>query len=271
MPGIRLFGRRFNFSSDDLTIPSLIDMIFRFPLLIIFIIFRRQDQSFHSKCPSFYINYFYPLLIVFAMITFVSFLICIISLQGTPVNNIRPRRHMPLLIYIRLFLVLIDIGINIFGLIRIFQICEVRLREILITSIVISCITAIILFVILAIFIDLTGIISSEKKWQMRIKFLFCCNRDYGKRKIRLNVCTTNLNNVGGQSSDRENIVRILQYLFDDERFDLVGSDVAAGLILLQQEDLFEEHSIDIIENVPLEILKEGFYYNSYAQSAFGW
>ncbi len=80
-----------------------------------------------------------------------------------------------------------------------------------------------------------------------------------------------NLYNIGGQSSDRQNIVKILQYLFDDERFDLVASDVAAGLILLQQEDLLEERSIDIRENVPLEILKEGFYYNSYAQSAFGW
>ncbi len=80
-----------------------------------------------------------------------------------------------------------------------------------------------------------------------------------------------NLYNIGGQSSDRQNIVKILQYLFDDERFDLVASDVAAGLILLQQEDLLEERSIDIRESVPLEILKEGFYYNSYAQSAFGW
>jgi hypothetical protein len=76
---------------------------------------------------------------------------------------------------------------------------------------------------------------------------------------------------IGEQRSDIENIVKILRYLFDDERFDLVASDIAAGLILLQQEDLLEERSIDVIESVPLEILKEGFYYNSYAQSAFGW
>ena len=76
---------------------------------------------------------------------------------------------------------------------------------------------------------------------------------------------------LGGQSSDTQNIVRTLRYLFDDERFDLVASDVAAGLVLLQQEDLREEHSIDVLESVPSEILREGFYYNSYAQSAFGW
>ncbi len=87
------------------------------------------------------------------------------------------------------------------------------------------------------------------------------------KRKILL----LNYFYIGGQSSDIQNIVKTLQYLFDDERFDLVASDVAAGLVLLQQEDLFEERSIDIIESVPLEIIKEGFYYNSYAQSAFGW
>ena len=76
---------------------------------------------------------------------------------------------------------------------------------------------------------------------------------------------------VGGQSSNIENIIKTLQYLFDDERFDLVASDFAAGLVLLQQEDLYEERSIDIYESVPLQLLKDGLYYNSYAQSAFGW
>lgn len=76
---------------------------------------------------------------------------------------------------------------------------------------------------------------------------------------------------IGGQSSDIKNIVKTLQYLFDDERFDLVPSDVAAGLILLQQEDVLEERSIDIVQTAPLELLKEGLYYNTYAQSAFGW
>jgi hypothetical protein len=65
--------------------------------------------------------------------------------------------------------------------------------------------------------------------------------------------------------------VKTLRYLFDDERFDLVPSDVAAGLILLQQEDVLGERSIDIVQSAPLELLKEGLYYNSYAQSAFGW
>jgi hypothetical protein len=187
MPGIRLFGRRFNFSSDDLTIPSLIDITFRLPLLIIFLLFRLKDNSSYSRCSSsFNIGYFYPLLSVYALIALVSFLIFIISLRGTPVNNIGPRRHMPFLIYIRLFLVLIDIGINLMGLIiiiRSFQICEVLFSEMLIISIVISCTTASSLFVILAFFIDLTGVVSSEKKWEMRIKFIFCCGRDYGKKR----------------------------------------------------------------------------------------
>jgi hypothetical protein len=93
---------------------------------------------------------------------------------------------MPFLIYIRLFLVLIDMGINLIGLIiiiRSFQICEVLFSEMLIISIVISCTTASSLFVILAFFIDLTGVVSSEKKWEMRIKFIFCCGRDYGKKR----------------------------------------------------------------------------------------
>lgn len=76
---------------------------------------------------------------------------------------------------------------------------------------------------------------------------------------------------LAGQSSDTKNIVKTLQYLFDDERYDLVPSDVAAGLILLQQEDFLEERSIELTQAAPLELLKEGLYYNTYAQSAFGW
>ncbi|CAF0772252.1 unnamed protein product [Rotaria sordida] len=258
MPSIRLFGRRFNFASDDLTIPSLIDIILRLPLLVTFIIFRIKDESPNSTCPSsFYNGYFYPLLSVYIAITISAVFICFISTRGSPLKNIRPRRHMPLLIYIRLFLVLIDIGINIMGsviIIRVFQMCAIILRATIITTIVLSWSVAIALFIILAFFIDLTGFVSAEKKWEMRIRLIFCCGRGYG-----------------GQSSDIKNIVKTLQYLFDDERFDLVPSDVAAGLILLQQEDAIEERSVNIIQNVPLELLKEGLYYNTYAQSAFGW
>ncbi|CAM4877408.1 unnamed protein product [Rotaria socialis] len=258
MPGIRLFGRRFNFASDDLTIPSLIDLTLRLPFLVTFIVFRIKDESPDSTCPSsFYTGYFYPLLSVYTAITILCVFMFWISLRGTPVKNTRPRRRMSVLIYMRLFLVLIDISINIMGLItmiRVFKMCAIILRATIVTTIALSWSVAISLFIILAFFIDLTGFVTAEKKWEMRIKIIFCCGQGYG-----------------GQSSDTKNIVKTLQYLFDDERFDLVPSDVAAGLILLQQEDVQEERSINIIQHVPLELLKEGLYYNSYAQSAFGW
>jgi len=185
MPGIRLFGRRFNFASDDLTIPSLIDVAFRLPLLITFVIFRLKDDSTDSKCPStFYNGYFYPLLSIYAAISILALFMCYVSLRGTPVKNTRPRRHMPLLIYIRLILVLIDIGINILGLViivRVFHTCAIILRATIVITIVLSWIVAGALFIILAFFIDLTGVVSAEKKWETRIKLIFCCGRGYGK------------------------------------------------------------------------------------------
>mgnify|MGYP001074379340 CR=1 FL=1 len=185
MPGIRLFGRRFNFASDDLTIPSLIDVAFRLPLLITFVIFRLKDDSPDSKCPStFYNGYFYPLLSIYAAISILALFMCYVSLRGTPVKNTRPRRHMPLLIYIRLILVLIDIGIYILGLViivRVFHTCAIILRATIVITIVLSWIVAGALFIILAFFIDLTGVVSAEKKWETRIKLIFCCGRGYGK------------------------------------------------------------------------------------------
>lgn len=186
MPGIRLFGRRFNFASDDLTIPSLIDITLRLPLLVTYIVFRIKDESPDSTCPaSFYNGYFYPLLSVYTAITILAFAIFLISLRGSPVRNIRPRRHMPLLIYMRLILVLIDIGVNIMGLVimaRVFTMCAIILRATIVTTIILSWSVAIALFIILAFFIDLTGFVTAEKKWEMRIKLIFCCGRGYGKK-----------------------------------------------------------------------------------------
>jgi hypothetical protein len=186
MPGIRLFGHRFNFASDDLTVPSLIDIALRLPLLITYTVFRFKDESPDSTCPStFYNGYFYPLLSAYAAITILQLLIFFISLRGTPVKNTQPRRHMPLLIYIRIFLVLIDIGINIMGLviiIRVFKMCAIILRATIVTTIILSWIVAISLFIILAFFVDLTGVVSAEKKWEMRIKLIFCCGSGYGKK-----------------------------------------------------------------------------------------
>ena len=184
MPGIHLFGRRFNFASDDLTLPSLIDIALRFPVLATFIVFRVKDKSPDSTCPStFYNGYFYPLLSLNAVITILASLMFYISLRGTPMKNTQPRRHMPLLIYIRIFLVLIDIAINIMGSVIIFQVyqmCEIILRATIVTTIILSWTVPIALFIILAFFIDLTGFVSSEKKWEMRIKVIFCCGRGYG-------------------------------------------------------------------------------------------
>jgi hypothetical protein len=154
---------------------------------VTFIIFRIKDESPDSHCPSsFYNGYYYPLLGVYGAITILSSLIFIMSLRGTPVKNTRPRRHMPLLIYIRLFLVLIDIIINIMGLviiIKVYQTCTMILRATIVTTISFCWSCAISVFIILASFIDLTGVVSADKKWEMRIKFIFCCGRGYGKRK----------------------------------------------------------------------------------------
>lgn len=185
MPGIRLFGRRFNFSSDDLTLPAFIDILLRLPVLVTFVVFRVKDESPDATCPSsFYAGYFYPLLSVYGAIALLSTVIFIISLRGSPIKNTQPRRHMSTLVYMRLIFVLIDVGVNVTGVVilfRVFRMCDVILRASLVTSIVLSWSVAIALFIVLAFFIDLTGVVSAEKKWEMRIKLIFCCGRSYGR------------------------------------------------------------------------------------------
>lgn len=212
MPGIRLFGRRFNFSSDDLTLPSLIDILLRLPVLVTFIVFRIKDESPDATCPSsFYNGYFYPLLTVYGAITILALLMCFTSLRGSPVKDTGPRRHMPLLIYLRMILILADIGINIMGLVimaRVFKTCDLILRATLVTSIVFSWSVAIALFIVLAFLIDLNGVVSPEKKWEMRIKLIFCCGRGYGETQGKIALLR-----IDDQScSFRRTIVRHQEY-----------------------------------------------------------
>jgi hypothetical protein len=108
-----------------------------------------------------------------------------ISLRGSPVKNTQSRRHMSLLIYFRLFFALIDLIINIMGLImiiRVYQTCAIILHTTLVITIALSWTVDIALFIILLFLIDLTGVVSSEKKWEMRIKIIFCCGTGYGKK-----------------------------------------------------------------------------------------
>ncbi|CAF0847048.1 unnamed protein product [Didymodactylos carnosus] len=249
MPGIRLFGRRFGFASDDLTIPSLIDIFIRFPSLIAFIVFRVKDVKESWGCNSaiFYRGYFYPLLSCYISIILTQTFIVYFSLKGTPVTNVHPRRFIPYLIYIRLLLIIADISVNIVGLIIIvkaFYSCGIFLKTTIIVSIALSWMVFTGISIMFLLFVDLSGFLSPEKKWELRLKFIFCCGRPYGN-----------------ENSSIRNIITTLNSLFEDEQFDYVPSDLAAGLILLQQEDVYERRSLNITKIPPIELLKEGHQY----------
>jgi hypothetical protein len=76
---------------------------------------------------------------------------------------------------------------GIITIVRVIQICEFLSHGAIITSIAISCTLTICLIIILAMSIDF---VSAEKKWEMRIKFMFCCGRNNGKEKEKKDLVT---------------------------------------------------------------------------------
>jgi sn1-specific diacylglycerol lipase len=115
MPGIILFNRRWNVSSDDLFYPTLLELLIRaiwfFPQLFYF---YQYPTSFQCNKTELLLPYFIGFLILMVVIILCQLCIIIISSRGT-ITNDEPRKRMNIFIYIRIFLTLGEAIFSILG------------------------------------------------------------------------------------------------------------------------------------------------------------
>ncbi|KAL0280575.1 UNVERIFIED_CONTAM: hypothetical protein PYX00_001834 [Menopon gallinae] len=266
MPGIVAFQRRWSVGSDDLVVPGLflffVHLIWIVVLSVILAVVE-FDQS--KECVHLLWEYMLGYLVIIIVSLLVELMISLTSLRGSILDT-EKRKSVPCLIYIRLAVLLVELGWLILGgvwICRYYADCPASTAKDALLGLVISS-----SFVMLSVFITIwctfdpagrswvkmmnyqRSMRESESRFQYRRSG--SCTRTWRQRKVlrayqdswdqrcRLLFCCM-------RHSDRSqnsfgDIARLLSDFFRD--IDVVPSDVVAGLILLRKYQKIERESI---------------------------
>ncbi|KAF8776834.1 diacylglycerol lipase-beta-like [Argiope bruennichi] len=255
MPGIVIFKRRWRIGSDDFVFPALAEFFLRLIWFVVVLVLFLKHLP-HLKCSGERLLHTYLILSLAGLgfILLLDALIAWISSRGTVVQT-RPRRHLCKILYLRLLVMIMEIVWNGIGTKWAFtpadHVCEPK-EVITLVQVIAICswvVLGIMIFGIIlvfdpvgsyrnngsghrvadvergepqALYINLNRNPEKAKKiweWQIRL-FCCCCNQDEQSKNAY------------------SDISKLFTYWFED--VDLVPSDIAAGLILLQQKQATE-------------------------------
>ncbi|XP_008313273.1 sn1-specific diacylglycerol lipase beta [Cynoglossus semilaevis] len=295
MPGMVVFGRRWGIASDDLVFPGAFELFIRLLWWIgTLILFIHHRGHFECHGRDVLHTYFVGLLVVLGFIILSLWAIVFVSAQGT-ITNSGPRRSMPALVYLRALLYIPELVWACLGAVWVSEDskgCDLATVGTVISAVIASWIILFFTAVgVLVVFYPLgnpqsqpapveplgvrnlqsteqTQFFSTARSlavdvWECRLRIMCCClPQDESNRAVF------------------SNIAKLLNRFFSDT--DLVPSDIAAGLALLQQEQDKKEQSRDpdsVVTHSPsspmgddLELeLKKSAHWMQFAAAAYGW
>lgn len=117
MPAIRLFGRKWLAASDDLVFPGLFEISFRTLWLILIAIVYTKYYEYTWECTS---GGEYVRIYIIGMMSLLSLVILVLvalvnrSAQGS-ITDTDARKHVPPLLLLKLFLIIPEVVLNVFG------------------------------------------------------------------------------------------------------------------------------------------------------------
>ncbi|CAH1794988.1 unnamed protein product [Owenia fusiformis] len=249
MPALVVFNRRWRIGSDDLVVPSFVEFVVRLAwLVVISIVFSLHRDAFDcAGGPLLHVFYIGTLTLI-SIHEVLLMIIMYISLQGTIIDT-RPRHHMPKMVYTKALLHLPEVAWICMGTYWAFDDsvdCDVDVT---------NTVKVLVVTVWVCLFLELVGLIvvfdpfggnshvvsnpstprdleegdtetvmhqagsRFKKMWQMRCKYLCCC-------------CV-------GCDEHSQNAFSDVGQLFAEffsEEVDLTPTDIAAGFILLKEE-----------------------------------
>lgn len=259
----------------------------------------------HENSSLIMYKYLIGFVLILLMALIIEFMASIVSLRGTVLDS-RPRRFLRHLIYCRMVLVIVELFFMALGLILLLKFSkqikhdffDLKMKQIIITLIVLDSLVLCTIFLSIACSYDKAGrsfyklkqlektckkyphiykltepmrrhryrrtIELYYKSWIHRFKIFFCC---YKERKYQraFNV-----------------IADTFSSLF--YKYDLVPSDVVAGLLLLRQQQKLSKNSngsfqiisknekiVDLSLKENMEEFKLLLYFYQYAVASYGW
>ena len=285
MPGMTIFGRRWNIASDDLFFPGLFELLFRsfwlFPQLFYYVQYQADFQC--ADVALLHVYYLGFLCMMLAIIA-VQFWIVVISSRGT-ITNTSPRRHINQFLYVRSLLVLSEFAWSVIGIIWLvrtkWDICSTLVYVSVLANIIFCGVAIFFLIIVLIIIFDPIshlpeGDVQRRNILYDRLRTIFFC-------------CYCCLYDGNSRSPHYENsykqISSLLEMIFRGG--DMTPSDVLAGIILLsnKEPDQFNRESLNFrkyqkenrlsklkIEQIPKWMsINEACHYVRYAIATYSW
>ncbi|XP_014605975.1 PREDICTED: sn1-specific diacylglycerol lipase alpha isoform X2 [Polistes canadensis] len=269
MPGIVVFRRRWSVGSDDLVVPGA----FLFVLHLIWVTvlgvllgILQWDRSI--MCIFLLWEYILGYLVLFIVSMAVEFSVCFLATRGSILDT-AARAPMQYILYIRLFLLLVEAGwlcAGVTWLTRFYQSCPVDQIKDVMLGLVISnwCVLAFVMVTVWCTYDAAGRSWVKMKKYQrsmreaesrggrLHYKRSGSRNRNWRQRKVirayqdswdnrcRLLFCC--MGNSDRNRNSFADIARLLSDFFRD--LDVVPSDVVAGLVLLRKFQKIERELI---------------------------
>lgn len=294
MPGLVVFGRRWAIGSDDFVLPGAFELFLRLLWWVgILVLYAVHKGQFSCPGGALLHSYLLVLLALLAAIICTLSALVYVSMQGT-ISNPGPRKSLPKLLYTRLLLYLPEFIWAVVGAVWVSDSsvrCESTVINVILGTVIASWV--IIVFTIIGVLIvfdplggkktfyltdGLDRNLESSQSGQLLYNVKNTATRVWEKR-IRLMCCCI------VQDDDHRvaftSIAELFRAYFSDT--DLVPSDIAAGLILLHQEqDKMEScpkepeevlcHSPSSLVADDLDIeLENAAHYMLFAAAAYGW
>jgi len=298
MPPLVLFRRSWEFGSDDLVFPFIASgTLHAFWLLVVVTLLA----IFHDdlSCPDVHnlVILSYATVAVFVIIIIVEFSIVITSARGT-IANPTPRWPIPFLLYFRVSLFICQVLLLVTGTIFAFTDPTVSScvnfdhTVLLLRMIMVSGLVTMLLFLALVMmYVDPCHCYRANLSHHKKDYSLLLSNEDddvhhkyrsVWEKRCRLLCCITGRDDAH-RSAYKELSTLFAQFFVD---VNLVPSDVAAGFVLLQRQQLAEEkerinfseedlygveRSLDFDNPADKKCYQESLHYCKYALGCYTW
>ncbi|XP_050453691.1 diacylglycerol lipase-alpha isoform X5 [Cataglyphis hispanica] len=269
MPSLIAFGRRWSIASDDLLFPgAVLFCVHLFELTVLGVLLGILEWDRSVPCILLMWEYMIGYEGLFVACMAVEFFICFLATRGSILDT-AARAPMQYILYIRLFLVLVETGwlcAGVTWLARYYQTCRVDQAKDVMLGLVISnwCLLALLMVTIWCTYDAAGRSWVKMKKYQrsmreaesrgarLHYKRSGSRNRNWRQRKVirayqdswdnrcRLLFCC--MGNSDRSRNSFADIARLLSDFFRD--LDVVPSDVVAGLVLLRKFQKIERELI---------------------------
>nr|XP_022316925.1 sn1-specific diacylglycerol lipase beta-like isoform X2 [Crassostrea virginica] len=247
MPGLIAFQRRWGIGSDDFVFPALLELFLRLVwLAAISIVYSvHSDAIFHCSDGHLLQVYYIGVLVLLTVSSVLCAFIVFVSTRGT-IMITAPRKNLTKLLYLKLVITLPELVWNILGTYWSFlesSNCQEFVVRTVQGAVITGWVLGVLIIIGVAIVFDPLGKInkvhprklSSDLQSNERSQFLegaLSTAKQAWEKRCRLLCCCV----LGDeQSKDAfDEISKLLADFFQD--LDLVPTDIAAGLILVQKD-----------------------------------